>query len=147
MVKTMVDTKAVKYELEIPDVLKSMADVQLAMDGYGLDRTIHHLIQLRASQINRCGFCIKMHTKEARRDGETNDRLDRVVVWDQVSDFSGKECAALAWTEALTVLDARTDLGALRAELREHFSEPEIGVITSTIAMINLWNRVQISRH
>jgi len=64
-----------------------------------------------------------------------------------VSDFSGKECAALAWTEALTVLDARTDLGALRAELREHFSEPEIGVITSTIAMINLWNRVQISRH
>lgn len=71
----MINTKAVMYEQEIPDVLKSMADVQLAMDGYGLDRTVHHLIQLRASQINRCGFCIKMHTKEARQGGETNDRV------------------------------------------------------------------------
>ena len=143
----MSDTKTVKYEQVMPDVLESMAGVHQVMDGHGLDRTIHHLVQLRASQINRCGFCVKMHTREAREDGETSERLDQVVVWDQVSDFSDRENAALAWTEALTVLDPKTDLGALRARLRAHFSEEEIGVLTATVAMINLWNRINISRH
>ena len=140
-------TRAVQYEQEIPEVLKAMAAVHEAMDAYGLDRTIHHLVQLRASQINRCAYCVKLHTKEARRDGETDQRLDRVIVWEQVSDFSEKERAALAWTEALTELDPRTDLSALRARLREHFSETEIGVLTSAVAMINLWNRIGISSH
>ena len=88
-----------------------------------------------------------MHTREAREDGETSQRLDRVIVWDQVSDFTDKEKAALAWTEALTVLDPKTDLAPLRARLREHFSEKEIGVLTATVGMINLWNRIAISRH
>ena len=143
----MSDRRTVRYEQEIPDVFRSMAAVHGFMDRYGLDRKIHHLVQLRASQINSCGFCIKMHTKEARQDGETNERLDRVIVWDQVNDFSEREQAALAWAEALTVLDPKAELGALRARLREHFSEKEIGVLTSTVAMINLWNRINISRH
>jgi len=143
----MSNTKAVKYEQEIPDIFTSMAGVHQVMDKHGFDRAIHHLVQLRASQINRCGFCIKMHTKEAREDGETSERLDRVIVWDQVNDFSEREKAALAWTDALTILDSKTDLGALRARLREHFSEQEIGILTATVAMINLWNRVNISRH
>ena len=88
-----------------------------------------------------------MHTKEARQDGESNERLDRVIVWDHVHDFSEKEKAALAWTEALTVLDRKTEFGALRARLRQHFTEKEIGVLTSVIGMINLWNRIQVSRH
>lgn len=143
----MTDTKAVRYEQEIPDVLGALADVHKTMDDHGLDRTIHHLVQLRASQINRCGFCVKMHTREARADGESSERLDRVIVWDQVGDFSPREKAALAWTEALTELEPRTDFAALRADLRAHFSEKEIGIITSTVAMINLWNRIQISTH
>ncbi|WEX77651.1 carboxymuconolactone decarboxylase family protein [Sinorhizobium numidicum] len=143
----MTDTKAVRYDQEIPDVLGALAEVHKKMDAHGLDRTIHHLVQLRASQINRCGFCVKMHTKEAREDGETSERLDRVVVWDQVGDFSEREKAALAWTEALTELEPRTDFAVLRSKLREHFGENEISVITSTVAMINLWNRIQISRH
>jgi len=143
----MSETKAVAYEQEVPDILKSMAEVHQVMDTHGFDRTIHHLVQLRASQINRCGYCIKMHTKEARQDGETSERLDRVIVWDQVGDFSERERAALAWTEALTALDQKIDLGALRARLREHFSDEEIGVLTAAVAMINLWNRIGISRH
>ena len=143
----MNDTKTVRYEQEIPDVFNSMATVHQVMETHGFDRTIHHLVQLRASQINSCAFCIKMHTREAREDGETSDRLDRVIVWDQVRDFSEREQAALAWTEALTTLDSKTDFGALRARLRQHFSEKEIGVLTSTVAMINLWNRINISRH
>ena len=143
----MSDTRTVSYEQEVPEILKSMANVHGAIDSYGLDRTIHHLVQLRASQINGCGFCIKMHTREARQDDESNERLDRVIVWNQVGDFTAKEKEALAWTEALTILDPKTDFGALRARLREHFSEAEIGALTSTIAMINLWNRINISRH
>ena len=143
----MSNSKPVRYEQEIPDVFKSMAGVHEVMDSHGFDRAIQHLVQLRASQINRCGFCVKMHTKEARQDGETSERLDRVIVWDQVDDFSDREKAALAWTDGLTILDSKTDMGALRAQLREHFSEEEIGILTATVGMINLWNRVNISRH
>lgn len=143
----MSDSRAVQYEKHIPGVMQSMAAVHGAIDANGLDRTIHHLIQLRASQINSCGYCIKMHTREARQDGESNERLDRVMVWRQVDDFSADEKAALEWTEALTQLDPKVDLGKIRARLRQHFSEQEIGALTSTIAMINLWNRINISRH
>lgn len=143
----MSDTKTVNYEQEIPDVLQALADVHDVMDAHGFDRLLHHLVLLRASQINRCGFCVQMHTREAREDGETSQRLDRVVVWDQVSDFTDKEKAALAWTEALTVLDPKSELASLRARLRDHFSEKEIGVLTATVGMINLWNRIAISRH
>lgn len=143
----MSDTKAVNYEKEMPDVLQALVDVHDVMDAHGLDRLLHHLVLLRASQINRCGFCVKMHTREAREDGETSTRLDRIIVWNQVGDFTEKEKAALAWTEALTELDPKTDLGPLRARLREHFSEKEISVLTATVGMINLWNRIAISRH
>ncbi|MCZ4279138.1 carboxymuconolactone decarboxylase family protein [Kiloniella laminariae] len=138
--------QAVKYEQEIPDILKSLASVHTVMDSHGFDRSLHHLVQLRASQMNRCAFCIKMHSKEAREDGETTTRLDRLIVWDKVTDFTPKERAALRWTEALTSMAHNVNLGELRAELREHFTEKEIGILTGTIAMINLWNRIQISR-
>lgn len=139
--------KAVNYEAVIPNVLKAMAMVNEAMAASGFDRTIHHLVQLRASQINGCAYCVKMHTREARDDGETSERLDRLIVWEHVGDFTARERAALAWTEALTVLDPKTNLEALRTELREQFSEAEIGILTGTIAQINLWNRIAVSRH
>ena len=142
----MTDTR-LRYEQTVPEALKSMANVHGAIDSYGLDRTIHHLVQLRASQINKCGFCVEMHTREAREDGESSERLDRVIVWDQVEDFTEREQAALAWTEALTILDARNDFPSLRRRLRKNFSEQEIGALTSTVAMINLWNRINVSRH
>lgn len=88
-----------------------------------------------------------MHLREAREDGETQDRLDRLVVWTHVSDFSEAEKAALAWTEALTTLDHKTDYASLRGRLRQSFTDKEIGALTATIAMINLWNRVQVSAH
>jgi len=143
----MSETSAVKYEQVVGDVLQALAGVHTVMDTHGFDRTVEHLVKLRASQINGCAFCIKMHTKEARQDGETNERLDRVIVWRHVHDFTEREKAALAWTEALTVIENRTDLAAIRARLRQHFTEEEIGVLTANVAMINLWNRIQVSRH
>ncbi|SFL09530.1 carboxymuconolactone decarboxylase family protein [Lysobacter sp. cf310] len=146
----MNDTAAarpINYQREIPDVLQAMGSVHRAMDGYGLERGLHHLVQLRASQINRCDYCIKLHTREAIADGETEERLQALADWAERADFSAREAAALAWTEALTRLQPDTELGPLRARLRQHFSDNEIGVLTSTVAMINLWNRIQVSRH
>jgi AhpD family alkylhydroperoxidase len=141
------DTRAVKYEQQIADVLEALGGVHTVLDRHGLDRKLRHLVMLRASQINRCAFCVKMHTREARQDGETSERLDRVVVFDQVNDFSEAEKAALAWTEALTVLDPRTDYASLRGRLRAHFSDNEIAALTANVAMINVWNRLHVSRH
>ena len=105
---------------------------------------MRHLITLRASQINRCAFCVDMHYREALADGDTPERLAKLVVYDRVADFTPAEKAALAWTEALTELHLRPDLPALRAELEAHFSEREIGLITAQVAMINLWNRLMV---
>ena len=138
---------AIKYEQENSDVLQALMAVGAVINRQGFNRNLLHLVQLRASQINKCAFYIKMHAKEARQDGETSERLDRVIVWRHVDDFSEAERAALAWTEALTVLDEETDYAALRARLRDHYSDKEIGALTSMVAMINLWNRLQVSRH
>lgn len=140
-------TKPVNYYKTVPIIFSALENVHGAIDEHGLDRMLHHLVQLRASQLNGCAYCVKMHTREARDDGETDERLDRLVVWDHVSDFSPKERAALAWTEALTRIERKTDYGALRADLRQHFSEAEISALTATVAMINLWNRIQVSSH
>lgn len=143
----MNETSAVRYEQEIPDIIQALAGVNPTIETYGFDKTVHFLATLRASQINGCAFCVKMHTHEARQNGETNERLDRLVVWEHVSDFTDREKAALAWTEALTLIDKKTDYGALRARLRDHYSEKEIGVLTSLVGLVNMWNRLQVSRH
>ena len=144
---TVNTTGAVKYEQEIPGVLKAMQEVHKELLACGLDATIAHLVHVRASQINGCAHCIKMHLKEARQHGESNDRLDRVIVWRHVHDFTDRERAALEWTEAMTILDQKADLASLRARLREHFSEKEIAALIVEVAMINMWNRIAISRH
>lgn len=143
----MTDKRNVDYESEIPEILTALVDVETVISKQGIDRSLIHLIKLRASQINKCAYCVKMHTQEARADGETNERLDRLVVWRQVDDFTEAEKAALAWTEALTSIKPENDLDPLRADLRKHYSEKEIGVITAIVAMINMWNRFGITRH
>lgn len=147
MTATAAHTAPVRLDLVVPDVIPALLKVREAIDGHGLDKKLHHLVHLRASQINGCAFCVKMHTREAREDGETSDRLDRLIVWAHVSDFSEAEKAALAWTEALTVLDPHTDYASLRGRLRASFTDKQIGALTATIGMINLWNRIQVSAH
>ena len=138
---------AIRFEKEIPEALQALIGAEGAISGSGIPPTLKHLVKLRASQVNGCAFCVKMHLREARADGESNDRLDRLVVWRHVGDFTAAEKAALAWTEALTELAPATDLAGLRARLREHFSEREVAALTATVAMINLWNRLQVSNH
>lgn len=141
------NTKPVQYEQTNPDILQAMVAASDVIKNQDLGRALLHLVLLRASQINGCAACVKLHTKEAKEDGEVEERLERLIVWRHVSDFDAREKAALAWTEALTELDAKQDLAPLRARLRSHFKDKEIGALTSAIALINFWNRMQISRH
>ena len=143
----MKDDNSIRYEQLVPEVVKALRKVNPAIDAVGLDRPLHHLVVLRASQINGCGYCVKMHTREARADGETNERLDRLVVWQHVDDYSARERTALAFAEALARLDDQARLAGLRADLRQHFSEQEVAALGADIAMINLWNRIAISSH
>lgn len=143
----MTTSNPVNYYAEIPEIVQVMSSVNQKIVGTGFNRAIHHLVQLRASQINGCGFCVKMHTKEAREDGETNDRLDRVIVWRHVDDFTEAEQVALEWTEALTILKENMDYSDIRGRLRDHFSDNDISILTAAISMINMWNRFQISGH
>lgn len=143
----MAGTNAVNYAEHGADILVALQAVENVLEKRGIDAAVRHLVKLRASQINRCAYCVTMHTREARKDGETDKRLDHLIVWHHVDEFTAREKAAFAWTEALTELNDGTDLAALRAELKTHYTDSEISTLTAMIAMINLWNRIQISRH
>ncbi len=143
----MVESNVIAYENFVPEIIKSLQSVEIKIKEQGFDLALYHLVKLRASQINQCGFCVKMHTREARADGETDKRLDRLIVWKHVDDFTDREKAAIKWTEALTILEDSTDYELLRNELKKHFSDHEISVLTTIINMINLWNRFQVSKH
>lgn len=132
---------------QLPNVMQALLAVHASIATVGLGDTLHNLVVLRASQMNQCGFCLKMHAGEARAAGETNARLDHLAAWRHTGDYTPRERAALAWTEALTRLDPATEFAPLRTELRVHFSDNEIAALTTDIAMINLWNRVQIANH
>lgn len=143
----MSNETGLNYPRLMPAVYSALEAVHGQINVHGLPRPLHHLIQLRASQLNNCAFCVKMHTREARQDGESNERLDHLAVWSHVCDFTPAEKAALAWTEALTLVERGTDYHALRRQLREHFADEEIAALTAEVAMINLWNRINISNH
>ncbi|WP_417471705.1 carboxymuconolactone decarboxylase family protein [Luteimonas mephitis] len=141
----MKDETTIRYPQLARAVMQALGQVNPAIDALGLDRMLHHLVVLRASQINGCAHCVKMHTREAREDGESNERLDRLVVWRHVDDYTPREKVALAFTEAMTRLDDQSVLPELRATLREHFTDQEVAALGADIAMINLWNRISIS--
>lgn len=106
-----------------------------------LDPLLVHLVMLRASQLNGCGFCQSMHSHDARADGEQQQRLDVLPAWKEMPFFSERERAALAWTEALTNLPQHPDIEAAWNQLQPVFDQQEIINLTATISVINAWNR------
>jgi len=110
----------------------------------GIDDTIAHL-DIRASQLNGCAFCLDMHVKQARLHGERELRLHHVAVWRESGLFDARERAALAWTEALTQLAPTGVADALYAEVREQFPEKELVGLTCRVMAINGWNRVNVA--
>lgn len=132
---------------QLPGLMAALLSVQSMIDAAMPVRTLKHLVVLRASQINRCDYCMKLHAEQARADGESSERLDRLAGWRDAPGFTAVERAALAWTEALTGLEPHADYGPLRAGLREHLGEAQVASLTAAVAMINLWNRIQVANH
>jgi AhpD family alkylhydroperoxidase len=124
----------------------------LALEKYIASSTIEHslreLVKMRASQINGCAFCIDMHSKDARAAGETEQRLYALNAWRETPFFSDRERAALAWTEAVTLVSQTGVPDDVYNDAREQFDDQEIVDLTWAIAAINAWNRIAVSfRH
>jgi AhpD family alkylhydroperoxidase len=111
----------------------------------GLEIPLLHLIKLRASQINGCAYCIDMHWKDLRAVGENEQRLYGLDAWRESPYYTGRERAALAWTEAVTLITDGHVSDEVYEEVRPHFSEKELADLTLAVATINAWNRLAIS--
>jgi len=123
---------------------KPILALETAITNSPLEPRLVHLVKLRASQINRCAYCIQMHTAEAIRDGEGALRLHMLPAWRESSLYSPRERAALAWTEALTLVADTGAPDADWAEVEVEFNADERSWLTLVIGAINLWNRVQV---
>jgi AhpD family alkylhydroperoxidase len=120
----------------------------LALGGFaakaGLEKPLLELIKLRASQINGCAFCVQYHILQAEKLGVPVDKLNLVVVWREAPRFSARERAALAWTEALTLLTAGVS-DEVYDQARAEFSDAELSYLSSAVASINVWNRLGVA--
>jgi AhpD family alkylhydroperoxidase len=125
--------------------LKSLLDIEKYIKSSGLEEKLIHLIKMRASQINGCAYCIDMHSKDARALGETEQRLYELNAWRETPFYTDRERAALAWTEALTLIAETHAPDSAFEEVRKHFNEKEIVDLTHAISAINSWNRLAIA--
>lgn len=133
------------YNELTPDPLKGMLALETAVRRSGLEASLLELVKLRASQINGCAYCIDMHSKDARAHGETEQRLYALNAWRETPFFTDRERAALAWTEAVTLVTEGHVPDSLYEEVRAQFDEKSLVDLTWAIAAINSWNRMAIS--
>ena len=127
-----------------PAPMKSWRDYGLSVLETGLEESLMDLVEIRASQINGCAFCLDMHTAEARKHGETEQRLYLIDAWRDSPLYSDRERAALAWTEALTLLPQTRAPDDVYEGLKAQFSEEEQVKLTLLIVAINGWNRINV---
>jgi AhpD family alkylhydroperoxidase len=106
---------------------------------------LRELIKIRASQINGCAYCIAMHTRDARKLGETDERMHLLDAWREAPIYCAREQAALAWTEAITRITDGHVPDQVYAQMRQQFSEKEIVDLTAAVVAINSWNRIAIA--
>jgi AhpD family alkylhydroperoxidase len=134
------------YALQSPELLKKYFDFSMAIGHEGgVEPGLLHLVDIRASQMNGCAFCLDMHIKQAYLHKESALRLHHVAIWRESPLFSERERAALAWTEALTHLTADGMPDALFAQARAHFSDKELSALTFQVMSINGWNRLNVA--
>lgn len=132
------------YSKIAPDALKGMLELEKYVSNSGLEKTLYELVKTRASQINGCAYCLDMHTKDARKAGETEQRLYALSAWRETPFYTERERAALAWTEALTLISKNEVPDSLYESTRKHFKEEEIIALTMAIVAINGWNRLAV---
>ncbi|MEK9970975.1 MAG: carboxymuconolactone decarboxylase family protein [Ferrovibrio sp.] len=127
-----------------PEGIKAMMALEASFSQSGLEESLRHLVKLRASQINGCAFCIHMHSTDARKHGDSEMRLYMLNAWRESTLYSARERAALAWTEALTLVAQTGAPDSDYEQLKAQFSEAEIVQLTLMIGAINTWNRLQV---
>jgi AhpD family alkylhydroperoxidase len=132
------------YFAAAPEVMKAMVGLERAVVSSGLEMSLIELVKTRASQINGCAYCIDMHTGDAIKAGESPARLFLLDAWREAPFYTDRERAALAWTEALTLIADTHAPDADYAALTEQFAEAEIVKLSLLIATINAWNRIAI---
>ena len=138
-------SQRLNYFEQSPELTQRLLEFSGAVKKSSLGNTVIDLINIRASQLNGCAFCLDMHCKEARIHGEQELRIYHVSIWRESPLFSEKEKAALEWTEAVTKLSEHGVSDEVYDRVRAQFSEAQISELTFAVGVINLWNRLNIS--
>ncbi|KUJ66953.1 hypothetical protein ACZ90_31500 [Streptomyces albus subsp. albus] len=143
------DAAAHQPRISLPKLAPEFYQAMIGLDAAarkGLDPVLVELVKVRASQINHCAFCIDMHTKDARHAGESEARLYLLSAWEEAAGhYTEKERAALALTEAVTVLTDGFVPDEVYQRAAEHFEEPELAQLIALIVAINSWNRISVT--
>lgn len=134
----------IEYWRAAPDGVKALRQMNNYLETSTLDAGLRHLVFLRASQINGCAFCVDKHTREALHGGEDERRLHSVAVWRDAPFFTERERAALAWTDAVTLVAETHVPDDVFAEARRQFDDKELADLTLAVATINAWNRMAV---
>ncbi len=135
----------IKYANVAPDGVKTLAGLERYLGVCGLEKKLLDLVKLRASQINGCAYCVDMHWKDLRAEGESEQRLYSLDAWRETSFYTDRERAALDWTEAVTLVTEDHVPDELYEHVRRQFSEKEMVDLTLAVVAINGWNRLSIS--
>jgi AhpD family alkylhydroperoxidase len=135
----------IDYAKSAPGVYDAMDALDRYLARCGLDQSLLYLVQLRASQINGCAYCLDMHWKDLRAIGETEQRLYSLNAWRESPYYTDRERAALAWSEAVTLVSDGQVPQTAYEDVRPYFSQKELANLTLAIAAINAWNRLSIA--
>lgn len=127
-----------------PKAMNAMLDLENYLRSSGLEYSLCELVKIRASQLNGCAFCLQMHTGDARKAGETEERLYLLDAWREAPLYTARERAALAWTEALTLVAGQGGPEAEYEQVGKEFDDKELVDLTLLIGAINSWNRIAI---
>jgi len=128
-----------------PGIIHVMLGLERQVQKSGLDSKLLDLVRMRASQINGCAYCLDMHSKDARANGETEQRLYGLDAWRETPYYSARERAALEWTESLTLVSETRVPDEVYERVREQFSEDELAHLSLAIVAINGWNRLNVA--
>lgn len=138
-------TQRIDYMQQSPAAFKKLVELGALIHDSGIEQTILDLVAIRASQLNGCAFCLDMHIKQATLHGERPLRLHHLAAWRESTLFVPRERAALAWTEALTVLAPHGVADDLYERVRGQYSEKELTDLTYEVMTINAWNRINVA--
>ncbi|MBF6988900.1 MULTISPECIES: carboxymuconolactone decarboxylase family protein [Cupriavidus] len=135
----------INYFQQSPELLKKLMELNSLFPKTTIEEHVRGLVEIRASQLNGCAFCVDMHIKTAKIHGERELRLHHVAIWRESTLFSPRERAALAWTEALTRLSAEGVPDDIYERVRTQYSEKELSDLTFLVGAINTWNRLNVA--